>query len=147
MEKASGHLPVWVGDGKSTSARITLFDLSAEQAAGLKLDGWKIEDGFKASRTFLSAQGLDKALRNLPSTLKVSFLLSGDSEKEIKGKNDNRTYSKFAFEWVKDMKACGAPSLKGWNEDEGFELLSYAVRTGKNIGIREMMTPKMEEGE
>jgi hypothetical protein len=143
-ETVSGRLPVWAKDGKATSVRVEVSGLTAEQAAGLKLDGWKIEAGYKASRLFLSSQGLDKAITSLPNQTEIRYLISGASETEVKGKADHRTYAKFAFAWVKDLRDCGAPSLKGWSEDDGFCLASYAIRTGRNLGIAEMMHPKME---
>ena len=145
MEKTSGRAPVWADGGKATSVRVTVSGLSAEQAAGLKYDGWKIEEGYKASRLFLSSQGLDKAITSLPNALDICYHITGANETKIVGKADHRTYAKFAFAWVKDLCACGAPSLKGWSEDDARAVMEYAVRTGKNLGIAQMMHPTTEE--
>jgi hypothetical protein len=145
METVSGRSPVWAEDGHASSVRVIVSGLNAEQAAGLKLDGWKIEAGYTASRLFLSSQGLDKAITSLPNKLNICYHIIGASDTEVKGKADHRTYAKFAFEWVKDLRDCGAPSLKGWSEEDGYALMRYAVNTGRNLGIAQMMHPNTEE--
>lgn len=146
----TGRAPVWCNAKDAPAVSVSVANLTETEGASLWLDGWEVSKGnaYTATKRFVSAQGIDKALETFNAKRPVSFVIGSASKgtmDTVEGYATKRTYARFTFAWVRTLHTAGAPALKGWSEDTAREVMEYANRTGRNIGIADMMHPNMED--
>jgi hypothetical protein len=153
----SGKSFVWDTMGTAPTVRVEVEAIAAEVAAALWLSGWTVDTSgslYRAHKVYSTAQGIDKAIHALPRKVTVRYIVNrfdnsvpvgSSSYFLIMGKADNRTAARFALAWVKALHLAGAPSLKSWNDEAAAALVDKANRTGRNVGIAEVMAAREDE--